>query len=68
MAKVSFEGKVLRTERIAVLMTPLLKADLVKIAAVRRESVNTIVNNALQEYVANHKDDIQRYNDFFGEE
>lgn len=68
MAKVSFEGKVLRTERIAVLMTPLLKADLVKIAAVHRASVNTVINNALQEYVVNHKGDILRFDAFFGKE
>ena len=68
MAKLSIAGKATRTARVAVLMTPGLKADLEKIAAVRRVSVNTVINDALLEYAINHQYDIDRYNAFFGEE
>jgi hypothetical protein len=68
MAKLSITGKATRSERLAVLVTPGIKADLLKIAAVNRESVNTVINEALLEYLENHQNEIERFNAFFGEE
>lgn len=68
MAKLSITGKATRSERLAVLVTPGIKADLLKIAAVNRESVNTVINEALLEYLENHQNEIERFNSFFGEE
>lgn len=57
-----------RSERVAVLMTPKTKSDLTKVATVNRTSVNMIINEAIAKYLEEHQNDIQRYNDFFGEE
>lgn len=57
-----------RSERVAVLMTPTTKANLEKIALVNKTSVNMVINNALDNLLKEHQNDIQRYNDFFGEE
>lgn len=61
-------GTVPKSERVAVLMTPRTKTDLTKIAAVHRTSVNNIINEAIVEYLDKHGKDIQRFNDFFGED
>ncbi len=61
-------GTIPKTERVAVLMTPRTKADLTKIAVVHRKSVNKIISEAISEYLDKHGNDIQRYNDFFGED
>ena len=68
MARLSITGKATRTERLAVLTTPKIRKGLEKIAAVNRESVNSVVNDALLEYLENHQEEILRYNAFFGEE
>lgn len=68
MARIPVEGVATRTERIAVLVTPRTKSDLIKVSAVHRKSVNTIINDAVSEYLETHKDDLIRYNAFFGEE
>ena len=61
-------GAVPKTERLAIFVTPRTRADLLKVAAVQRTSLNMIVNNAIAEYIDKHGEDIQRYNAFFGEE
>ena len=68
MSKLSITGKATRTARLAVLTTPKIRTDLDKIATVNRESVNSVINEALLEYLENHEKEIQRYNAFFGEE
>ena len=57
-----------RSERIAVLTTQTTRRNLDKVAMVKRTSVNDVINAAIQDYLEKHKSDIQRYNDFFGEE
>jgi hypothetical protein len=57
-----------RTERIAVLMTKKTRDALTKIALVQRFSVNTAINEAIAKYIEEHRDEIRRYNEFFGEE
>lgn len=61
-------GSVPRSERMAIFVTPRTKVDLKKVAVVHRKSVNTIINIAIAEYLLKHGADIQRYDDFFGEE
>ena len=61
-------GAVPKSERLAIFVTPRTKEDLTKIAAVQRTSINMIVNNAIAEYLDKHGKDIQRYNEFFGED
>ena len=61
-------GAIPKSERLAILVTPRTKDDLTKVAAVQRTSINMIVNNAIAEYLNTHGKDIQRYNDFFGED
>ena len=68
MAKLSITGQATRTERLALLTTPKIRNDLEKIAAVNRKSVNSIINDAVQEYLKNHENEISRFNAFFGEE
>lgn len=57
-----------RNERVVVLMTTTVKENLTKVARVQRTSVNLTINAAISEYLEKHKNDIQRYNAFFGEE
>ena len=61
-------GAVPKSERLAIFVTPRTKVDLLKIAAVQRKSLNEVVNNAIAEYLDKHGKDIQRYDDFFGED
>ena len=67
MARLSIEGDP-RRERVAVLMTPSTKQDIEKVAAVQRSSMNRVILEAISDYLEKHQGDIQRYNDFFGEE
>ena len=57
-----------RSERVAVLMTPTMKENLTKVAMVQRTSVNLAIVTAISEYLEKHRNEIQRYNAFFGEE
>lgn len=61
-------GAVPKTERLAVFVTPRTKEDVMKVAAVQRASLNMVINNAIAEYINSHGKDIQRYDDFFGED
>lgn len=67
MAKLSLSGEP-RNSRLAVLVTSTTRGKLEKVAAVQRASVNNVINDAIDKYLEEHRDDIQRYNDFFGEE
>ena len=58
----------LRSERIALLVTPTLRKKLEKVSAVQRTSMNNVINDAIETYLDAHQNDIQRFNDFFGEE
>lgn len=67
MPRIQMRGEP-RSERIAVLITQTTRGNLDKVAMVQRTSVNDVVNAALAEYLEKHKNDIERYNSFFGEE
>lgn len=68
MARLSISGTETRTARIAVLTEPKIKKELDKLAAVQIKSLNSVINDALVEYLKQHQTDIDRYNSFFGEE
>lgn len=57
-----------RSERVAVLMTTTMKENITKVAMVQRTSVNLAIVTAISKYLEEHKNDIDRYNAFFGEE
>lgn len=61
-------GAVPKSERLAIFVTPRTREDLLKVAAVQRTSINMVVNNAVAEYIDKHGKDIQRFDDFFGED
>lgn len=67
MGRIRLGGE-LRDERINILVSRKTKSDLTKVAAVRRCSVNQIINEALSHHLQNYNEEIKRYNDFFGEE
>lgn len=57
-----------RNERMALLVTPKTRDNLSKLAIVQRTSINLVLNKAIEQYLEEHKSDIDRYNAFFGEE
>ena len=57
-----------RSERLAIFVTAKTRSNLTKAAMVRRTSVNQLINEAIERNMVEYQDDIQRYNDFFGEE
>jgi hypothetical protein len=61
-------GAAPRSERTVIYITAKAREDLAKIAAVHRTSVNDVINEAVATHLLKHGNDIQRYNDFFGEE
>lgn len=67
MGRIPLGGEA-RSERIAVFLTPKTKENLGKIAMVQRSSMNLVINAAIEKYLEENQNDIQRYNDFFGEE
>lgn len=67
MARIPMSGEP-RSERIAVLTTQTTRGNLDKVAMVQRTSVNDVINTAIAEYLEKHRNEIERYNNFFGEE
>jgi hypothetical protein len=55
-----------KTKRLNLLMLPSVCSDLAKIAAMKRSSVNELINSILQQYVADNKELLDKYNDVFG--
>ena len=59
-------GAVPKTERMVVLVTPQHKKDFGKLAVMQRKSLNAFVNDVLIDYLTNHLDDVEKYNNVFG--
>lgn len=55
-----------KNKHTSLMMNKQVSDALQKIAAVNRTSVNAIMNQLAESYVANHTEDIERYNSFFG--
>lgn len=62
------KGKEAKSVRLNLLTKPSIKKNLEKLATVSRVSVNELINQVLQEYIATKSDDIEKYNSFYGEE
>lgn len=57
-----------KTKRLNLLMLPSVCDDLNKIAAMKRSSVNELINSILKDYVSEHEELISKYDEVFGEE
>ena len=57
-----------KTKRLNLLMLPSVCDDLNKIAAMKRSSVNELINSILKDYVTENADLISKYDEVFGEE
>ena len=55
-----------KSQRVNLLLRPSLYEDAKKVAAMKRTSVNDMVNDILQSIVNDNKGLIKKYNDFFG--
>lgn len=56
--------KEIKSGRFNLQVYPRLKADLEKIAYIQQTTLNDIMNRAFEEYIGNHKDDIDLYYQF----
>lgn len=57
-----------RTERISVLTTPVIKDKIEKIAFIQRKTLNELINDIFKAYIRKHADDLKKYNDTFKED
>ena len=62
------EPKETKTKRVNLLFRPSTKKNIEKLAFVNHTSLNDLISTVMEEYVAAHAADIERYNSFFGEE
>ena len=58
----------LRTERVSVVTTQSIKAEIEKIAFMQQKTINELVNDILEAYIKEHRKDLQKYKDTFGAE
>lgn len=56
-----------KTARMNVLIRPSVKENASKIAYMQRETLNTVTDKLLEQYVADHHDDLVKYREVFGE-
>ena len=56
-----------KSKRVNLLMLPSIYADITKIAAMKRTSVNDLVNTLLQEHIEANKELLEKYDQVFGE-
>ena len=54
-----------KTKRLNLLMLPSVCEDISKIAAMKRSSVNELINIVLQQYITDNQDLIKKYDDVF---
>ena len=58
----------LRTERISVVTTQTIKDKIKKISFMQHKTLNELVNDILEAYIKEHREDLQKYKDTFGAE
>ena len=58
----------LRTERLSVVTTPIIKGRIEKISFMQHKTLNKLVNDILEVYIKEHREDLQKYEDTFGAE
>lgn len=56
-----------KSKRVNLLMLPSVYTDITKIAAMKRTSVNDLVNTLLQEHIEENKELLEKYDQVFGE-
>ena len=56
-----------KTARMNVLIRPSVKDNASKIAYMQRETLNAVTDKLLEKYVADHRDDLMKYREVFGE-
>ncbi len=54
-----------KTKRLNLLMLPSVCEDVTKIAAMKRSSVNELINTVLQQYIADNQELIEKYDEVF---
>ena len=57
-----------KTERLSVVTTPIIKDKIDKIAFIQRKTLNELMNDILKAYIKKHGADLQKYKDTFGNE
>jgi len=60
------ETKETKSARVNLLFRPSTKTGAEKLAYLNKTSLNDFINTVLDEYIEAHKDDIARYDSFFG--
>lgn len=55
----------LRTERISVVTTQTIKNKIEKISFMQHKTLNELVNDILEAYIKEHREDLQKYKDTF---
>ena len=63
--KVKEDSKETKTKHLHLLFKPSLLEDITKIAFMQKKSVNSLISDVLEEYRAEHKDQIETYNKLF---
>lgn len=61
------KAKKAKTSRMNILLYPETREKLEKIAYVRKTSANNLINEIIEEYAAEHKAEITKYDKFFSE-
>lgn len=56
-----------KTKRLNLLMFPSVCEDISKIAAMKRSSVNDLINTILQQYIADNQELVKKYDDVFND-
>lgn len=56
-----------KTARMNVLIRQSVKDNASKIAYMQRETLNAVTDKLLEKYVADHRDDLMKYRELFGE-
>lgn len=57
-----------KTERISVVITPVLKDQVEKIAFIQRKTLNELMNDIIKGYVKKHGADLKKYGETFDSE
>ena len=60
-------SKEAKSKRLNLLLQPSLLEDLSKIATMKKDSVNNLINTVMSEYRDKHKDIIKKHDSIFGE-
>ncbi len=57
-----------KTARMNILIRPSVKKNASKIAYMQRDTLNAVTDKLLEKYVADHRDELAKYHEVFGED